>query len=170
MWTETYGQLIDRVIITQLKAWHYTQDDKREAAGMAAQQVVELCEALDRYYDDCANKRVLPRIQKHLRYHDHNKVEAWRDGKQATPKAPDTISECIVALVNTHSDYWYTQSRIQILKALIDKTIDERERTDFERELIHLQRQHIDLDNQYRNELIQQIDQLFTQRISSDRS
>lgn len=165
MWTETYGQMLDRLIIARLKAYHYTQSDKPEAAELAEQQCTELKMALGRYVEDCTALRALPRVQKHLRFHDHNKVEGWREGKQATPPAPDTIEGCIDALAGTHCDYWDSQSRIQTLKQLIDRTSVERERQDFEGELVHLQRRHIDLDNQHRSELVQRIDELFCVRI-----
>jgi hypothetical protein len=165
MWTETYGQIVDRLIISRLKAWHYTQDDNKEAAKLAQDQCQELSAALTRYQDDCLSKRLIPRVTRHLRYHDHNQVEAWRGGKQATKNAPDTIAFCVNELVDTHCDYWLTQSRIQTLKKLIDATKHESEKNEFCIELVHLQRQHIDLDNQYRNELVQKIDELFAHRI-----
>lgn len=165
MYTETFGQLVDRLVIARLKEWHYTQDSKTEAAQLAHEQVAELTVAVERYVDDCHSRRVIPRVQKHLRYHDHNQVEAWRSGKKATPDVPATIGGCIAALVDTHSDYWLSQSRIQTIKRLLNDTMDDHESADFNAELVKLQRQHIDLDNQYRNELITAIDTMFVESV-----
>ena len=163
MQTESFGQMVDRLIIASLKKWHYAQDGKVEAAELAQEQAERLCVALEVYDYECRTGARRPSIQRHLRYHDHNEVEAWRAGKSATGDMPDTIGSCINRLVETHSDYWRSQSRIQTLKKLINGAPDgpNSDKPHFEHELVQEQRKHIDLDNQRRNELVEHIDVLY---------
>jgi len=161
MHTDSLGQLIDRLIIAQLKVWHYRQDQKEEAAQVEGEQAEGLAAAIETYLWECLSGRRVPLIQHHLRYHDHNRTEAWRPGKKATEMIPESISGCILRLVETHAGYWRAQSRIQALKKLIDTAPSITEKHHFEQEFIKLQRQEIDLANQQRNETITQLDHLF---------
>ncbi len=155
MQTESYGQMIDRLIIANLKHWHYTQDGRENDAECAKDQACRLSAAIEVYNYECRTGQRRPAVQLHLRYHNHNDVEAKADSG-----LPKTIGECISLLVSTHSDYWRAQSRIQELKGMIDKAA-ECETVALDRELVELQRTHIDLDNQRRNELVQHIDELY---------
>ncbi len=161
MQTETLGQIIDRLIIAQLKYFCYDGDGKKEAADLAGEQVTDLSVALDLYDWECRTGKRVPQIQRHLRYHDHNDTEAWRAGKKATGTMPETLAGCVSALALVHCEYWATQSRIQGLKKCIDGTSDPREKAHFEHELVVSQRRGIDLSNQRRNELIQHLDTIY---------
>lgn len=169
MYTETYGQLCDRIAVAELKEFHFKQAGNDQAAEAAHQLVEFLVMACEHYEKECYAGVVVPRVQKSLRFHNHNDVEAWRKGKKATPDCPDSIGKCIAELARVHADYWEAQSSIQTLKALIDKTTVESERRDFEHEMVVLQRTRIDLDNQYRNELVEHIDALFLKRVAEVR-
>ncbi len=169
MQTDSLGQLIDRLIIAHLKRFHYDQDHKVEATQLAQEQVDELAVALEVYDWECRAGQRLPRVQRHLRYHDHNETEAWRAGKKATGAMPLTLAGCVAALAQVHCEYWAAQSRIQGLKKCIDGSPDPGEKAHFEHELVTLQRQKIDLSNQRRNELIQHLDQLYGRMLSREK-
>jgi len=168
MQTDTYGQLVDRLIIANLKYYHYDRDGNVEAAALAKEQADSLSKALETYDWECRNKKRLPLIQHHLRFHNHNDVEAFRAGKKATPNTPDTIGDCIAALVTCHSDYWHNQTSLQTLKKLIDSAPEgTADQAHFEKEFVLAQRL-TDRHNQYRNELTEAIDGLYVALIKDD--
>lgn len=160
MQTESLGQMLDRLVIAALKAWHFDHDHKPEAAELAREQVAQLCTAVEVYDWECRTGQRTPQVRRQLRYHNHNDVEAFRPGKQATANVPGTLSGCVVRLVEIHSTYWQAQSQIQTLKRLIDSAVGA-ERAHFEHKMVQLQRRDIDLSNQARAETVQQLDTIY---------
>jgi len=168
MQTDTFGQIIDRLIIANLKRYHYEKDDNKEAAELAGEQVASLSKALEVYDWECRNKKRMPLVQHHLRFHNHNDVEAFRVGKKITPNVPDTMGKCVDALVTCHSDYWHNQSRLQTLKQMIDSAPEgTADKAHFEKEFIQAQRK-TDLYNQLRNEILEGIDELYVKAVSDE--
>ena len=157
MQTETFMQMVDRMVIAQLKSFHYTDKGRFEEATASGEHAKHLRIAIDTYFWECCNGVRVPRVHTPLRFHDHSKLENVKS------EDPDSLAGCIALLAQTHFEYWELQSGIQQIKKDIDLARKDGDKP-YENQLSvafsDLQRD-IDVKNSRRNELIQLGDELF---------
>lgn len=169
--TDTLFQIIDRMSIAQLKAYHFEKAGNTDAAKLAQEQADDLRTAGDIYLYECLRGIRKPMVRPHLRFHDHGKAEGWRSGKDALEGMTDqsSLMETAAVLAKTHAVHWSHQTHIQWLKERI-RTEGESgpDRQRYESDFVATQRQ-IDLCNQHRNELIQHGDELFAKMLEGTR-
>lgn len=160
--TDTFFQILDRLIIARLKEFHFGKDGNSDAARMAGDLAEDLGMAGRVLLWEYARGRKAPRTVPHMRFHDHAKVEGRFGPHSAEMPEPTTVFECVATLAQVHADYWQHQGRAQTLKKLIkDGGPDVAH---FEKEFASTQRR-LDMDNQIRNVTIVLGDQLLAEAL-----
>ena len=150
--TDGFFQIIDRHAVAKLKEFHYRAAGNEDAALLAGEQAADLAVAGEVLLWEYRTGRKVPRVHRHLRFHDHAKVEGRFGPHSVELPEPKTVMECAGLLAQTHAAYWQRQTRVQTLKKMIkDGGPDVAH---FEKEFVAEQRQ-IDLCNEVRNRLIQ---------------
>tara|TARA_Y100000310_G_scaffold276133_1_gene293088 strand:- start:550 stop:1020 length:471 start_codon:yes stop_codon:yes gene_type:complete len=149
--------MVDELAIVDLKIYHFKNEDKREAVESLEKDASNLREEITRLMMDVRGGVVNPQQKWRIRYHDH------KDHELEGQVIPGTIGGCISRLVTIHSTYWGLQSRVQRLKGTIDGLNSESTKTahfDLYEDFEKVQRA-IDLQNQFRNDIVHHIDKLF---------
>jgi len=166
MQTDTFGQLLDRIVIARLKSHHHRAagseavalvlDEEAEMLARAADDLVALVEAGE----------PVPPVKLNTRFHDHMAIEG-QDVEQ-----PLTVWLSLDGLVKCHANYWLHQGQINEAKAkLVELEQDSsgqhlEERHGIEAAMVRDQRV-CDNCNQIRNQLIQQADELWLASIGT---
>ena len=112
---DSFFQLVDRLIICQLKYYHFCRDpDKAAEAAVARAQAAELVDASSLYLAECVSGRREPRVNQVLRFHEHDVMPAGR------LRVPDHEHECLGAIISEltscHARYWEAQGEIMALR------------------------------------------------------
>lgn len=107
MWTETFFQLTDRMIIERLKQERFDEAGKQEKSNAAKAQADTLEAASGEMLMEFVDGILKPQMVKSLREHIHD---------TAGLPLPDSVMGCISELSITHARYWETQTQIQDLK------------------------------------------------------
>ena len=158
MWTETFGQLIDRIIVSELKMEKFAEAKNETAYELAAEQAQRLSTAIEVCLLEIVQGTRKAEVQQILRFHNHHKTEGAWAGKSVQKPNPQSIGEAISLLVQTHCQYWQKQSRIQGLKEYMRRDSNEPIlMAEHQKDFVETQRQ-LDLLNQDRNVLVEQID------------
>lgn len=146
-------QIVDRLAIARLKAFHFREAGNQAASEMAQAQAEELALAGELLFREYLRGERRVRVVVPPRYHDHRVLEGkWAYHKAEMPE-PKTIMECTGALAETHARYWSLQTEIQALKRLIDHSQGLPDLPALESRFVTKQRQ-IDLCNQVRSDLV----------------
>jgi hypothetical protein len=155
-------QLLDRMCVCKLKAFHYVKSGNMEAAAQAEEQAQDLSLAAEVYLIEVMRGQRQIKLHRHLRFHRHKQLEAWRVGK-AQEASGDSLMRIIGELMLTHAEYWENQSAINHLKGVIDsQRKDSQAYIDANISMVKRQRR-VDALNDHRSELIQRGDHLFSQ-------
>lgn len=166
--TDSLMQLLDRMCICKLKAFHYGKSGNAEAAAQAEEQAQDLFLAAEVYLIEVMRGQRQIKLHRHLRFHRHKQLEAWRVGKAEAAKG-DSLMGIIGDLMLTHAEYWEQQSAINHLKGVIDsQTTDSQAYIDAHISLVKRQRR-VDALNDSRSELVQHGDELFSQMMKEVR-
>tara|TARA_Y100000034_G_C6795673_1_gene356599 strand:+ start:138 stop:623 length:486 start_codon:yes stop_codon:yes gene_type:complete len=161
MITESFGQIVDRMVIEQLKAFMHTDPEKKQ---QCEDQASLLQTAADAYLYECATGTRKPHVNHSARYHDHK----THDIEHVTLYA-DTVGEAILGLSKQHFDYWQLQSRIQEIKGKLDDEKYASTHTELSVEFVDLQRK-IDMCNQNRNDIRDRLDKILVELFSRKES
>ena len=107
MWTETFFQLADRMIIERLKQERFKEAGKQGKSNAARSQADALEAACGELLMEFVDGKTKPQMAKHLRFHNHD---------IAAEPLPDSMMGCISELSITHARYWEAQTHVQNLK------------------------------------------------------
>lgn len=161
--TDTLGQLVDRIIIARLKAFHHRRAGNEFLAELCDDEARVLSRAADELLAARKAGEPVPLVKANTRFHDHSDVEGQR------LRRPATIWEAIDKLVMAHATYWVHQTTVNNAKARLilaegkgEHVVDEA--NNLRRVVVDSQRE-CDLCNQHRNQLIQWADELLVQAL-----
>jgi len=154
----TFGDMVDELAIVDLKLHHFKIKDKKDAVEALEGDASDLREEITRLMMDATAGLVNPQQKWRIRYHDH------KDHESEDQSVPETIGDCISRLVVIHSTYWQLQTHVQGLKKEMVNIGATTETTDSYKSTLEdfkdTQRA-IDLQNQFRNDVVRQLDKLF---------
>jgi outer membrane murein-binding lipoprotein Lpp len=153
----TFGDIVDELAIVDLKIYHFKIKDMEEAVEALEGDAHNLREEITRLMMDAKSGLVNPQQKWRIRYHDH------KDHESESQVVPDTIGGCISRLVVIHSTYWQLQTQVQGLKSEIDNLGANEDSSDSFNLLADFKdaQRAIDLQNQFRNDIVRQLDKLF---------
>ena len=162
--TDTFAQLVDRVIIARLKAFHHRLSGRESIAIVLDDEAAILTDAADELLTAMQAGEPVPQPKVNTRFHDHAQVEG-----QALQR-PATLWDAIDDLVACHSHYFTQQTLINIAKAKLRDVQRERgeQGVDQANELMQVMvggQRTCDLENQRRNQLLQWIDELLIEQL-----
>ena len=150
MITESFGQIIDRMCIENLKAFMLPDPVKKKQCREQAEQ---LRIAADECVFEIATGKRIPYMNHSNRGHDHKDHDDGVD-------MPVTIGQTVVALSFQHYTYWNLQTKINAIKDKMDDPSWTGAHDHHQEEFIKTQRE-IDMCNQNRNDLRDNLDRLF---------
>jgi hypothetical protein len=163
MHTDTPFQLIDRMAIAKLKAYHYGKAGLHEQQIEAEKQAQVLADNGDVLIAGIAHGLFAAPLHKHLRFHDHGAAE-----NQDLSSASRSIMGVAGELALTHARYWSLQTDIQEIKKQLDRVPgEEGDAADILNEAFVEKQRQIDVCNQRRNELVQAGDALLAECFTS---
>lgn len=161
--TDTFAQLVDRIIIARLKAFHHGKAGKDSLAGLCDAEARMLSQAADELLAAAVAGDAALQSKANTRFHNHSAVEGH------VLERPQTIWQAIDGLVLVHATYWTHQTVVTEAKAMLivaenrgEQGIDQA--NGMRRVIVDSQR-HLDLCNQHRNQLIQWTDELLVQAL-----
>jgi len=153
---DSWMQLVDRLIICQLKYYHFCRDpDKAAEAAVAREQAAELVDTSSLYLAECISGHREPRVNQVLRFHEH---------ECHLPGTASSIGTIISELTACHARYWEAQDEIMALR----KRLSGAGSTGYEdayREL-HEWQLVCDGSNQRRSDLVNAGDQMLREMLS----